>query len=53
MLGDRLRISPTNAAERNAGENLAHEIYEVEIRHSEGIPLPRCFQYQARAFPYV
>ncbi|CAN7993431.1 unnamed protein product, partial [Ixodes pacificus] len=36
MLGDRLRISPTNAAERNAGGNLAHEIYEIEIRHSEG-----------------
>ncbi|CAN8022457.1 unnamed protein product, partial [Ixodes persulcatus] len=36
MIGDRLRISPSNTAERSAAGHLAHEIFEIEIQSSEG-----------------
>uniref|UniRef100_A0A0K8RDI2 Putative metalloprotease n=1 Tax=Ixodes ricinus TaxID=34613 RepID=A0A0K8RDI2_IXORI len=39
MIGDRLRISPSNTAERSAAGHLAHEIFEIEIQSSEGIDI--------------
>ncbi|EEC13451.1 hypothetical protein IscW_ISCW008756, partial [Ixodes scapularis] len=36
MIGDRLRISPSNTAERSAAGHLAHEIFEIKIQSSEG-----------------
>ncbi|CAN7940245.1 unnamed protein product [Ixodes pacificus] len=36
IIGDRLRILPTNTAERNAAGHLAHKIFEVEIQSSQG-----------------
>ncbi|XP_029825988.2 zinc metalloproteinase/disintegrin-like [Ixodes scapularis] len=36
IIGDRLRISSTNTAERNAAGHLAHRIFEIERQSSEG-----------------
>uniref|UniRef100_A0A0K8RLX9 Putative metalloprotease n=1 Tax=Ixodes ricinus TaxID=34613 RepID=A0A0K8RLX9_IXORI len=33
MLGDRLRISPMDTTERNSAGNLAHQIFEVDLKH--------------------
>ncbi|CAN7941712.1 unnamed protein product, partial [Ixodes hexagonus] len=36
MIGDRLRISPTDAEERNDAGHLAHEVFEVNLQYSQG-----------------
>ncbi|CAN7946505.1 unnamed protein product, partial [Ixodes hexagonus] len=41
MLGDRLRISPADAVERNAAGHLAHQIFEVNLQYPEGNDMVR------------